>query len=193
MSDSWYEQVPATTPITQGDLILACPVVVWDTENLDFAGGPEDEVLRSAVKGMKVNVVVMTQACDLEHSKVENVILCPHSSLAEYKDAWERSMREREQNPSDKSWKRHCRDLCDGFCWNLTILNPGEDDGLTTIHRIVNFHDVYTVPIAFLEAFLVKRGEPRLRLLPPYREHLSQAFARFFMRVGLPVSVDVAW
>jgi hypothetical protein len=26
-------------------------------------------------------------------------------------------------------------------------------------------------------------------LLPPYREHLSQAFARFFMRVGLPVEV----
>lgn len=25
-----------------------------------------------------------------------------------------------------------------------------------------------------------------LYLLPPYREHLSQAFARFFMRVGLP-------
>jgi hypothetical protein len=29
----------------------------------------------------------------------------------------------------------------------------------------------------------------RLRLLPPYREHLSQAFARFFMRVGLPVDI----
>ena len=27
----------------------------------------------------------------------------------------------------------------------------------------------------------------RLRLLPPYREHLSQSFARFFMRVGLPI------
>jgi hypothetical protein len=26
-------------------------------------------------------------------------------------------------------------------------------------------------------------------LLPPYREHLSQAFARFFMRVGLPVDI----
>ena len=28
-----------------------------------------------------------------------------------------------------------------------------------------------------------------LRLLPPYGEHLSQAFARFFMRVGLPVDI----
>ena len=29
----------------------------------------------------------------------------------------------------------------------------------------------------------------RIRLLPPYRELLSQAFARFFMRVGLPVDI----
>ncbi len=26
----------------------------------------------------------------------------------------------------------------------------------------------------------------RVRLLSPYKEHLSQAFARYFMRVGLP-------
>ncbi len=45
----------------------------------------------------------------------------------------------------------------------------------------------------FLESLLKQRGQPRLRLLPPYREHLSQAFARFFMRVGLPVQVAQAW
>jgi hypothetical protein len=28
-----------------------------------------------------------------------------------------------------------------------------------------------------------------IRLLPPYREHLAQAFARFFMRVALPVDI----
>lgn len=34
---------------------------------------------------------------------------------------------------------------------------------------------------------LITRKEiEHLRLLPPYREHLSQAFARYFMRVGLP-------
>jgi hypothetical protein len=25
--------------------------------------------------------------------------------------------------------------------------------------------------------------------MPPYREHLSQAFARYFMRVGLPSDI----
>jgi|GEM_PF-2963531 hypothetical protein len=31
------------------------------------------------------------------------------------------------------------------------------------------------------------------RLLPPYREHLSQAFDHFFMRVGLPVPIEADW
>jgi hypothetical protein len=51
---------------------------------------------------------------------------------------------------------------------------------------------VFTVPRMFLESLLRQRAAPRLRLLPPYREYLSQAFARFFMRVGLPQPVDVS-
>jgi hypothetical protein len=33
------------------------------------------------------------------------------------------------------------------------------------------------------------KDKKRIRLLPPYREHLSQAFARHFMRVGLPSGI----
>jgi hypothetical protein len=40
---------------------------------------------------------------------------------------------------------------------------------------------------------LRERQRPRLRLRSPYREHLSQASARFFMRVGLPRPVTVSW
>lgn len=59
--------------------------------------------------------------------------------------------------------------------------------------RLVDFHEVFSIPRAFLEKLVSQRIEPRVRLLPPYREHLSQAFARFFMRVGLPVSIDKEW
>jgi hypothetical protein len=53
--------------------------------------------------------------------------------------------------------------------------------------RVVDFRNVFSLPFDFLKSYCAE-GE-RLRLLPPYREHLSQAFARFFMRVGLPVPV----
>jgi hypothetical protein len=54
--------------------------------------------------------------------------------------------------------------------------------------RIVDFYNIYSLPFEFVKRFAEARGK-RLRLLPPYREHLSQAFARFVMRVGLPVDI----
>jgi hypothetical protein len=64
---------------------------------------------------------------------------------------------------------------------------------LKVSNRVVDFHQVYTAPREFLESVLKSRAQGRLRLLPPYREHLSQAFARFFMRVGLPSGVEKVW
>ena len=68
------------------------------------------------------------------------------------------------------------------------LLNKCEIDGFETEYLVVDFRSVYSVPFAFLVELARKKGK-RLRLLPPYREHLSQAFARFFMRVGLPVDI----
>lgn len=55
-------------------------------------------------------------------------------------------------------------------------------------YQVVDFRNIYSVSLNFLSDLTMKKGE-RLRLLPPYREHLSQSFARFFMRVGLPVDI----
>jgi hypothetical protein len=53
---------------------------------------------------------------------------------------------------------------------------------------VVDFRRVYSLPLDYLHEFAVAVGN-RIRLLPPYREHLAQAFARFFMRVGLPIGI----
>jgi hypothetical protein len=53
----------------------------------------------------------------------------------------------------------------------------------------VDFKNVYGIHFDFL-LDLIRQPSPRIRLLPPYREHLSQAFARYFMRVGLPLDID---
>ncbi|MHB1424077.1 MAG: hypothetical protein ACYC3I_12945 [Gemmataceae bacterium] len=50
---------------------------------------------------------------------------------------------------------------------------------------VVDFHRLFTLPKMFVSRFAANVG-PRLRLRSPYREHLAQAFARYFMRVGLP-------
>jgi hypothetical protein len=194
MTKSWYDLVDSDIPLTQGDLIFDCPVLTWKS------GAPiseerlsESEVLQNAVDAISVDVVVMTQACDLEQNRVGNVILCPHASQDEHKRAWEKEMRESNQNPTIKAWKAHCDDICNGFIFNYAMLNRchiGESDiGI----RIVYFHEVYTIPRSFLESILMSRRQPRFRLLSPYKEHLSQAFARFFMRVGLPTPIENPW
>ena len=193
MPEAWYEIIGPDISLTQGDMIFDCPLLAWQDNTLRLERADEAEVLKSAVNGIQADVVVMTQACDLEYEKVENVILCPHVSLDDYRIVWRDNMQRTGQNPSMKAWNRHCNDICDGFMWHFTMLNDSRIDGSNIGIRIVFFNEVYTVPRPFLESLLKQRGHSRFRLLPPYREHLSQAFARFFMRVGLPIPIEKKW
>ena len=193
MPEQWYEIVGPDTPLTQGDLIFNCPIVAWAPGPVNLEGADESEALKGATSAIVADTVVMTQACDLEQSKVENVILCPHVSLSEHRSAWERDMGATNQNPTPKAWSGHCERICDGFIFNIMMLNSCETNILSIDIRIVCFHEVFTVPVSFLESLITQRNVPRFRLLPPYREHLSQAFARFFMRVGLPTPIQKDW
>ena len=68
------------------------------------------------------------------------------------------------------------------------LLNFYKSDKIDFPLTVVDFHRIYTIPKEFIQEIALSQNE-RLRLLPPYREHLSQAFARYFMRVGLPIDI----
>jgi len=194
MTNGWYKIVGPGVPITQGDIIFDCPLVTWRGDQLPaLEGKDESEVLKAATLVTIADVIVLTQACDLLHDKVANVILCPHLCLEEYRMVWEKEMRRNGQNVTSKAWKSHCDDICDGFVWNLVMINNSQTDSHKIDIRLIDFRDVFSVPRTFLESLLRKRNSPRFSLLPPYREHLSQAFARFFMRVGLPIEINQTW
>jgi hypothetical protein len=53
---------------------------------------------------------------------------------------------------------------------------------------LVDFRAIYSLPVDYLVRRAVQIGD-RWRLRSPFLEHFSQAFARSFMRVGLPSSV----
>jgi hypothetical protein len=193
MIDRWYRLARPGEPLTQGDMIFRCPILNWKSipVEMDFSLGTG--ALSQVIDPFEDDVIIMTQACDLEHGKISNVVLCPHAALSDFKRLWEEDQRSRGQNPTAKSWQRLCDNIRDGYVWNLSMLNAEEIDGVKLEHRVVDFRDVFTIPREMLESLLRQRNEPRPQLLPPYREHLSQAFARFFMRVGLPTSVSTAW
>jgi hypothetical protein len=194
MNDGWYQVIEPGASLNQGDVIFDCPLLGWSTPAPRPSSSlAEQAILTRLASAFREDVIVMTQACDLEHRKVENVVVCPHVTLSVFQGIWQEWMTARGQNASAKAWKRACEDIANGYVWNQAFLNRFEHSELATDIRVVDFHDIFTLPRTFLESLLIERQLPRLRLLPPYREHLSQAFARFFMRVGLPQPVDPSW
>lgn len=145
------------------------------------------------MKAIKADVVVMSQACDLEQNKIAEVVLCPCLALSRYKQLWEAKRLEENQQPTAKAWSSHCKHITDGTMWHMFMLDSNQSGDLLSEHRIVHFSSIHTAPRVFLDQFIAVQNKSRLRLLPPYREHLSQSFARYFMRVGLPQNVSPAW
>ena len=189
-NSDWYRWVPYETPITQGDLILSCPVLDWKGVS-DQAEVAFEARLAGLSECKQVDVVVLTQACDLQNSKVSSAIVCQHYSVQDYKSALNSQRTDQGKEPlTSREWQKFCSDVCSGYRWHLAMLNAKELGFVRTECRIVDFHKIFSIPVEFLNDFCKATRRDRLALLPPYREHLSQAFARFFMRVGLPTGID---
>ena len=173
MQVPWYDLVEGEG-IEQGDLLNDCPVVLPRVQ----PGGPQEAAgLALAAEVQYYDVVVMTQSCDLVAGKVPLILLCPHWPF----EALEAELK-RPLPPKEREEIRR------GNRPGYHLLAPCDLAGKKSSVRIVDFTVPFAVPIEFLRKFAAGVGK-RVRLLPPYREHLSQAFARFFMRVGLPVDI----
>jgi len=163
----WYDIVNGDEDLMQGDFIKECPVVIPPSKI-------SDEV---EVRIINYDVVIMSQSCDLVQRKLDLVLVCPIWSLIEFE--------KRSDFFKNNKGKEALRQ---GNVPGYHLLNKCEVEGFLMDYLAVDFRSVYSVPFDFLIDLAKRRGK-RLRLLPPYREHLSQAFARFFMRVGLPVDI----
>jgi len=169
----WY-QVIESDKLEQGDFFSDCPVVLPPDEFLTYTEKPAVTIDAST---RTYNVVVMSQSCDLLQRKLSWVLVCPHWSLSELE-----ATDDRFKPPKMKEEVRR------GNVPAYHMLARCDTDEFRREIQIVDFRTVFSVPFEFLTEMAQRRGK-RLRLLSPYREHLSQAFARFFMRVGLPADI----
>ena len=94
-----------------------------------------------------------------------------------------------EDQQSKRAIKKNIDNLRKGHLPGYHLLNKDTDLKIND-YIVVDFRNVYGVEINNLKD-IAEKQENRIRLLPPYREHLSQAFARYFMRVGLPQDIIV--
>jgi hypothetical protein len=170
----WYEVV-SSRALEQGDLLREVPVpqvvgVQWPMEN----GAPV------GVQVAYRDLVVLTQSCDLETDKVDEVLVAVVLSYQQLWDAngatnsflkssgWRKSLRQGEQP---------------AYCLLQNLDGTGADH-----YAIADFHHLYSLPKNYLEE-AAEQQSGRLRLVAPYREHLAQSFGKYMMRVGLPITL----
>jgi len=166
----WYATVTGES-LCQGDILINFDVVVPDSST---------EGDKASARVLTIDALVMTQTCDIEQGKVDSLLLCPCWDLRDFVETARRN---------GENWGRDQRKaLRKGNLPGYYLANDADQDGIVLSLTIVDFHEAYTAPTRLVVSFAATAGN-RLRMLPPYREHLAQAFARFFMRVGLPVDI----
>jgi len=169
-SYAWYELVSGEE-LGQGDILESCPVylppeALAGNENLSAFFDFEDR-----------DIIVMSQSCDLVEGreKVSQIVVCPLWLVAEFTDGHLSTLKGREEVRRGYLPSYHMRADCELRDFQRGI-------------RIVDFRELFSLPLGYAR----KRAglsDQRLRLLPPYREHLAQAFARYFMQIGLPLDI----
>ena len=160
----------AGADLAQGDRLPEC-LVPSIPDDFGSSSQPADVAVHS------VDLVVVTQSCDLANAKSGLAALCPVYTLGAFeavnphfakKGAWEEV-------------RKGCRE-------GLHLLASPTDPAANREVLVVNFREIFSLPIGYLRAHAAGLG-PRFRLQSPFLEHFSQAFARFFMRVGLPSAI----
>jgi len=178
MGYPWYEEIYKSCELTQGDVIYDCLIPLPKKEWFQAIANNEEKI-EGSLDMQQANIVILSQACDISNDKIDFIVACPIWPL----DKWAQGGDYYKSSGGRKSLRQ-------GKEPAYHLLNKHCSDAITHEYSVVDFHRIYSLPKSYLET-IAEGIKVRLRLLPPYREHLSQAFARYFMRVGLPVPVDI--
>ena len=170
ISYPWYA-LTSGDHLEQGDVLESCTVFL-----------PPDELVRGesmtgAFEAEARDLIVMSQSCDLVlgREKVSEVVCCAIWEVGQFASG-------------HLGTAKGLEEVRRGILPSYHMLAASELNGFERGPRIVDFRQLFSIPLP-----LVRREASdavhRLRLLPPYREHLAQSFARYFMRIGLPLDI----
>ena len=164
---SWFSVVEGAD-LEQGDLLPNCPVPFVQA----FGELADNEEVNVTVE--LHDLCVLTQSCDLVNEKVETILLGRVVT-------WEDVVVAKGQGYSGSKMRKKVRE---GLQPALCLLHRRREEPKLP-WSVVDFQHLYVLPRKLVVERALSLGR-RLRLESPYREHLAQAFARYFMRVGLP-------
>lgn len=158
-----YEHPAANAALTQGDILLECPIVYWQMIDGD------DGTRTPASVASSESVIVLTQACDLENTRSTRVqVAVVHNTKTLVSEGVLKAQTIRDQV------RRHRV-----FGWYFLPAGDG------VAESIVDLRNIYTVPRELIES-QITAGQRVATLATPYREHLAQQFAVTYSRIALP-------
>ncbi|MCY9112099.1 hypothetical protein MOE45_13565 [Bacillus atrophaeus] len=189
MDFPWYKVKAEDECLTQGDIILSCPVPVIDYDEVAYPYFLPEYI--------EENVIIMTQACDMENRKVRSVTLCRvgllDDQIKDHFDELNKSKNDYDYNNiTPKSKQKYADKIRRGDLLDLYLLDKYNDGVIEHPYRVVHLRDSFRIPLESLERIVQSKKDSILRLLPPYREHLSHNFSFNFSRIGLPIDVKLS-
>ena len=175
MAESWWSRVDDQT-LRQGDYFPRCLVPVIPREL------GESDHLERPVGLLEYGLIILTQSCDLENQRAKVVASCPIWPVSDFERV------SGDPSGSRRQWASKWNSVRKGREPALHLLPSPTDPLNAESTLVVDFRQIHSLPFEYLTRRASELAE-RWRLMSPYLEHFSQAFARFFMRVGLPSSV----
>jgi hypothetical protein len=159
--------------LMQGDLLPSCNVPFYD--DLPLAAVPGAVVFSGEIVAAleAYDVIVLTQSCDLDNTKVRTVATCPVFALEEFESLGMKMTK------AAQWWE----DIRKGRQAGLHLLPPPDTDDVRK-SLIVDFRVIYSLPLHYVMKHADAIGG-RWRLLSPQREHLSNRFGGYFSRVAV--------
>ena len=159
LSAEWFGE--ATSPLEQGDVLLdfALPALTFD------------EAWGLRIERQSQTAIVVTQSCDVSKDSQTELLLASvfdYSVLRETADIFKSTA--------------YRKSLSQGNVHSEFALPPRPSGNGQFM--VVSFRKLHVVPKSYVEANLPPDA---LRLCSPYKEYFAQAYARFMMRVGLPL------
>ena len=205
---AWYDvDFSKEENLAQGEIIFNCSVL----EPTATADEYEEESTELTAEIIQDNFIILSQSCDLEQANIETVVLAPIYSVGRFVAGTPHlrqkahqcaankhvEIPDREEDPESEAIFLQLAQECGSIRKEIDKIRRGDKPAYHLLDQepeaglafsLVDFHRIYSAPKTYLLE-LARNQIPRIRLCPPYREHLSQAFARYFMRVGLPADI----
>jgi len=169
--EEWYIVAKNDPVILQGDLLddFLAPF----PKSIDISKKEPE----CSYEMIKMDAVVISQSCDTatKADDDDQIVVCQRHFLADVfksksklKEAWPNLVKDR--------------------VINKLLINNFDHDELGFDYSFIDFSKIFVVPHSYASEFASKKTK-RIRMNSPYRERLSQAFSRKFMRVGLPINI----